>query len=47
MDFRGKLDFGRPEDVPKVETSGGPIRTLGGNEDFSGSTSGVQDMEGE
>ena len=47
MDFRGKMDVGGPEDVPEAETHSGTTRTLGGDEHFSCSTSGVQETEGE
>ena len=47
MDFRGNLEVRGPEYVPEAETHGGPTRTPGRGEDFIGSTSGEQKMEGE
>ena len=42
MDFRGNLEVVRSEDGPEVETHNRPMKALHGEEDFSGSTSGVR-----
>ena len=47
MDFRGNLEFFGSEDGPEADTHSGSMITTGGEEDFSGSTSGGQETEGE
>ena len=45
--FRGHLEVGGSEDGPEADTRIKPTRDLGIDEDFSGSTAGGQDVEGE
>ena len=45
--FRCHLEVGGSEDILEAETHGGPTRALGGDNIFSGITTGVQETEGE
>ena len=45
--FRFNLGVGGSEEVPEAETHRGPTITPVGDEDFSGSTTGGQETEGE
>ena len=47
MDLKGNMEVSGLEDVPEAETTGGPMRTPGGDEEFSGINSGGQKTEGE
>ena len=46
VDFRVNLEVGVPEDVPEVDTPGGPTRTWYRNKALLGITSVGQEMEG-
>ena len=47
VDYRGNLEVGGSEDSPEADTHTDPTRNLGGDKDFSGSTSGGKETEGE
>ena len=47
MDIRGNLEFGGPEDIPEADTLSGPARAKYGDNEVPGSTSGVQETEGD
>ena len=47
VDFRGNLEIQGSEDGPEAETCGEPTITTVGDEHFSDSTAGGQEMEGD